>query len=128
MIDEDSDMKNHFVACTCERSAHTLRFSYIETDEKDRELGYNFDEIIVSTYLNPERGFFSRCKDAFKYIFCLGEPCFGHFCITDLNKDSIIELIDFLNQFIENKNSSSNTPTMSRAGPGNCDTVIGPCG
>ena len=84
-------MKEHKLTCTCGMVEHSWFF---QMDMGDH------DELYMTTFL-ATRPFFTRLKNAIKYIF--GYKCvYGHFDETIIYVEEAKKLVSFLNEFISN--------------------------
>lgn len=78
--------------CDCSEISHLIKFSYLGDENYEDEFMY------VATGMDTNIGFFHRLKNAFKYLFKLGE-CNWVFGDTVLLPSDIRDLTNFLQKY-----------------------------
>jgi hypothetical protein len=89
--------ESQFFECACHSDEHTLRFSFIPSDDPLD------NEVYSSVFLNQYHSFFGRLWVAIKYLF--GYKCkYGHFdcfILKDADVDRMVELMTKYKEHID---------------------------
>lgn len=96
LVNQDLGTRHEHFECICDSEEHALRITYFVDEWNNMDE----DEVYFSVHMEANGGFWTRVKNAVKYIF--GYDCkYGHFECTTIKREDAQRFRDLMDRYIK---------------------------